>query len=175
MSVRGLYRGKTPIGSATATNAPIYVDSDDNLLKLIPAGTGTTEKVIETGNARQVTPTAAVALTAVQSGITVLLNASAGFAITLPALAAGLKYRFLVGAAFATTNFTIVTASNATVIQGGAIVNSVYVPAVDEDTISFVATAETIGDYVEVECDGTNWLVSGVGALDGSITFTDAA
>lgn len=175
MSVRGIYRGKTPVGNATASNAPIYVDSDDNLLKVIPAGTGSTEQVIETGTGRQVTPTAAVTLTAAQSGATILLNAAAGFEITLPALAAGLRYRFQVGAAFATTNFTIVSASSTNIIEGGAIVNSVYVPAVNEDTISFVATAETVGDYVDVECDGAKWLTSGVGALAGSITFTVAS
>lgn len=119
------------------------------------------------------TPTGAGAVVA--GGGVVFLNAAAGFALTLPAVAAGLRVRFIVGAVFATTNFTIVTASSANVIQGGAIVNSVYVPAVDEDTISFVASAETIGDYVELNCDGTNWLCEGVGALAGSITFTVAS
>ena len=116
------------------------------------------------------TPTAVTDLTGVDSGKTIYLNAAEGFAIGLPTLAAGLKFKFVVGAAFATTDFTIVASTN--VIQGGAIVNSVFVPAVTENTISFVATAETIGDYVELECDGTNWIVSGVGAAAGAITFT---
>lgn len=120
----------------------------------------------------QLTPTAAATLTAADSGKTVLLNATEGFAITLPAPVAGFYCRIKVGAAFATTNFTVVTDSGDDVIQGGAIVNSVFVPASNEDTINFVATAETIGDYVDLECDGTNWLSSGVGALAGSITFT---
>lgn len=118
------------------------------------------------------TPTAAVTLTPADSGKTVFLNAAAGFAITLPAPAAGLKYKFLVGAAFATTNFTVVTDSGYNVIQGGAIVNSTFIPAADEDTINFVATAETVGDYVVIESDGTNWLAEGVGAAAGAITFT---
>jgi hypothetical protein len=118
------------------------------------------------------TPTAAVALTPNDSGKTVFLNAAEGFAIILPAPAAGLNYKFVVGAVFATTDFTIVSDSGADVIQGGAIVNSVFVPAANEDTITFVATAETIGDYVVLESDGTNWLVEGVGAAAGAITFT---
>jgi hypothetical protein len=116
------------------------------------------------------TPTATGALTGLDSGKTIYLDAAEGFELTLPALTAGLKYKFVVGAVFATTNFTIVAATN--VIQGGAIVNSVFVPAANENTISFVATAETIGDYIELECDGTNWYASGLGAAAGSITFT---
>lgn len=120
----------------------------------------------------QMTPTAATTLTAADSGKTILLNAAAGFAITLPAAVAGLKYKFLTAAAFATTAFTIVTDSGDNVIQGGAIVNSVFVPAADEDTITFSASAETVGDYVELESDGTNWLCNGVGAAASSIAFT---
>lgn len=116
------------------------------------------------------TPTAAVTLDAADSGKTIYLDAAAGFAISLPVVTNGLKYKFIVGLAFATTDFTIVSTTN--VIQGGAIVNSVFVPAVDENTISFVATAEAVGDYVEIESDGTNWYVNGVGAGAGSITFT---
>lgn len=115
---------------------------------------------------------AAQTLTVEDSGKTFYFNAAAGAQVTLPAVAdaKGFKGRFYTGLAFATTNWTIKAASN--VIQGGAIVNSVYVPAVDENTISFVATAETVGDYVDLDCDGAKWIVSGVGALAGSITFT---
>lgn len=118
----------------------------------------------------QLTPTGAVTLDAADSGKTILLSAAAGFAISLPAVTAGLKYKFVTALAFATTDFTIVSATN--VIQGGAIVNSVFVPAVNENTVSFVATAETLGDYIEIESDGTNWYVNGTGAAAGSITFT---
>ena len=120
------------------------------------------------------TPTAATTLTVADSGKTIFLSAAAGFAITLPEPAAGLKYKFVVAAAFATTNFTVVTDSGDNVIQGGAIVNSTFVPAANEDTINFVATAETVGDYVEIESDGTNWYAKGNGASAGAITFTAA-
>lgn len=120
--------------------------------------------------AAQTTPTAAVTLTAADSGKEIYLDAAAGFAITLPAVTAGLKYKFIVGSAFATTDFTVVAATD--VIQGGAVVNSTFVPAANENTISFVNTAETVGDYVELSSDGTNWYASGNGALAGAITFT---
>lgn len=114
--------------------------------------------------------TAAKTLTEEDSGKVFTLNAAEGVAITLPALEKGLEYEFIVGAVFATTDFTIVSSTN--VIQGGSIVNSVFVPAANENTISFVATAETLGDKVRLICDGTNWYAEGVGAGAGSITFT---
>lgn len=45
MAIRSIRRNPTnPAGyPGTANAAPIYVDSDDNKLKIIPAGTGTTE------------------------------------------------------------------------------------------------------------------------------------
>jgi hypothetical protein len=60
------------------------------------------------------------------------------------------------------------------IIQGGAKVLNSDVPAESEDTISFVATAEKVGDYVELWSDGTSWFVDGRGAATGSITFTTA-
>lgn len=119
------------------------------------------------------TKTIAVAttLTDSDSGKVLILNAAAGKVVTLPSVAVdGFNIKVVVGAAFATTNFTVVAPTAK--IQGGAIVNSTFVAAADENTISFVATAETVGDYIEIVSDGTNFYVNGVGALAGSITFT---
>lgn len=44
MPTTGLRRGKVVQGYATPSNAPIYVDLDDNKIKVIPAGSGTTER-----------------------------------------------------------------------------------------------------------------------------------
>lgn len=41
--IRSIRRGATLVGSASSTSAPIYIDSDDDKLKMVPAGTGTTE------------------------------------------------------------------------------------------------------------------------------------
>jgi hypothetical protein len=46
MPTRNIRRGSTILGPATPDAAPIYVDSDDNKLKMIPAGSGTTEVTI---------------------------------------------------------------------------------------------------------------------------------
>jgi hypothetical protein len=117
---------------------------------------------------------AATTLTAADSGRHYSLNAAAGAQITLPAVAtsAGLNFRFTVQALFATTAWTILAASN--VIQGGAIVNSVNVASANRNTITFAHAADTIGDYVQLHCDGVNWYVSGVGTTAASITFTTA-
>jgi len=98
-----------------------------------------------------------------------------GAAVTLPAPSAGKWFTFVVGAAFATTNWTVVTKDNATIINGNVVVAGAHVAGADEDTISFVATAESVGDWVHIWSDGTSWFVSGSGVTTGSITLTDAA
>lgn len=116
--------------------------------------------------------TGALTLTIDDSGKIFSLNAAAGAQLTLPAVATsgGFKAKFVVAAAFATTAWTIKAASNK--IQGGAIVNSTWVPGADENTITFAYAAETIGDFIDLECDGTNWYANGVAAAAGGITFT---
>lgn len=55
MSVRNIVRRATIQGVATPSNAPIYVDSDDNKLKMIPAGSGTTEvEVVDVSSAQSI-------------------------------------------------------------------------------------------------------------------------
>jgi len=110
-------------------------------------------------------------LTQFDSGKEFTLSASAGAQITLPSVAKkGFKAKFTIGSAFATTNWTIKSLTS--IIQGNADVNSTLVPASNENTISFVATAETIGDFIEIYSDGVNFYADGIGALAGSITFT---
>lgn len=53
MPARGIRRGATIVGYATTTNVPIYVDSDDNILKYVPAGSGTTEVEVLDASATQ--------------------------------------------------------------------------------------------------------------------------
>lgn len=121
--------------------------------------------------AKTLTPTEATVLTAADSDSIIFLNAAAGFDITLPAVAAGLRFKFIMGALSATTNFRVVSPA-ATIIYGGAVVNSTFVVADQETYINFVVSAEKIGDWVEVICDGTNWLVNGNAEGAGAITFT---
>lgn len=121
--------------------------------------------------------TGATTLTKGDSGTVYILDAAAGATVTLPALAEGLKFKFIVGASFATTNWVIASAEgdniNGIIMDMGATVAGV--PAAGEDFINFVASAETVGDYVEFLCDYSNsqWLVSGACAANGGITATD--
>jgi hypothetical protein len=119
--------------------------------------------------ARVIPITAATTLDDNASSGVFTLGLATGVAINLPAPIAGFKARFIVKAAFATTAYTIVAPT--AVIYGGVIVNSVNVPAAAKQTISLSASAETIGDWVEVVSDGTNYYVSGVGTAAASITF----
>jgi hypothetical protein len=112
---------------------------------------------------------AARTLTASDSGKIFVLSAAGGAGITLPAPTAGLNFQFYVGALFATSNW-VLTAPTA-IFQGGAIVNSVNVPCAAKATVNFVSTADTVGDYVTLIADGTNYYVRGVGTAAGAITF----
>ena len=116
----------------------------------------------------------ATTLTKADSNKVFILDAAAGVTVTLPALADGLRFKFIVGAAFATTNFVIASAEgdniNGIIADLGA--TPAGIPASGEDQINFVASAETIGDYIEIYSDGTNYYVNGFGAGTGSITFT---
>ena len=113
--------------------------------------------------------TAAKVLTLADSGNTFVLKAAGGAAITLPAVAEGFKIKVITGQLFSSTAWTIVCPS--AIGQGGAIVNSVFVPAADETTITVAHAADTIGDYLEIESDGASYFISGVGALAGAYTF----
>ena len=120
---------------------------------------------------------AAQTLTAADSGKVFILDAAGGATITLPALKDGLRFRFVVGAAFASTNWIIDSAEgdniNGIISDMGATVAGV--PAAGEDQVNFIASAETIGDWVELICDYGNsqWLVSGACTANGGITVTD--
>ena len=119
---------------------------------------------------------AAATLTAKDNGKTFFLDAAAGATVTLMPGAVGARVKFVVTSAFATTNW-IVASSEGDNISGNLLVAGAHVAAAAEDQINFVATAESVGDWVEFLWDNANsqWIVSGVGALSGGITATDPA
>lgn len=111
-------------------------------------------------------------ITAAESGKTFFLNHATEFVSTLPAPAAGLRYKFIVANAPETASYTVVTNGGANIIEGIADVNGSAVPAVNEDTITFTDGAAAVGDWVEVISDGTSWFVSGQGVAATAIAFT---
>jgi hypothetical protein len=123
------------------------------------------------------TITAIKAVDAAESGTTFFINNATGFATTLPAPAAGLRYTFINKLANTSGNHTIVTTSSANIIKG--MQNSVAGDAGDvgtaDDTISFVANSSVAGDRVDVISDGTSWFAYARSTLAASITFTQAS
>lgn len=112
-------------------------------------------------------------LTIAESGKTIYFG-TAGVDITLPAVAtaAGVVYRFVVSANFATTSMTIATSGGEDKIYGSLEVAGAVVLCAAEDTVTFVNTAELPGDWVELRSDGTNWYISGQAGTSGAITCT---
>lgn len=130
-------------------------------------------------SAKAETVSAANVITAAESGKTFFLALAGGFASTLPAPAAGLKYRFVVSVA-PTTAYTIVTNGSANIIKGG--INELEVDTGDDgpydndaDTLTFVANVAVVGDWVDFESDGTSWFIRGQTNADGGITLTTAS
>lgn len=202
MAIRSIRRQATNPGAyvATPNSAPIYVDSDDNILKVIPAGSGSTEvQVVDASSAQTLTNkiltaptitspvisglatteltevvTTTNVITAAESGTSFILNSATAFVSTLPAPAAGLRFRFTIGqTAPSGGNHTVVTNASANIIDGGAMVAGAEVSASDEDSINFI-DGGLPGDFVEVWSDGTNWYVNGRATTAAKLTFTAA-
>ena len=111
---------------------------------------------------------AAKTITAAENGTTFMLTGIVGYALTLPAPTVGLKYKFIVQDLFATTDW-VITATGA--IMFGTVMEASTVQAIaGATTINLELAADTIGDMISVESDGTNWYVSGAMAQAASVT-----
>ena len=115
------------------------------------------------------TLTADATLTVEDSGKTFLLDAI-GEDLVLPAVAAGLNYKFICQVTTVTTDWTITAAT--AVIQGSATVAGAVVAASDETVITLVVAKFLPGDWITLESDGTNWYVAGQVVTALGITFT---
>jgi hypothetical protein len=121
---------------------------------------------------------AASTLTADESGKTVFLKLSTGFATTLPLPVMGASFEFIVGTNPSSGGYTIVTSGSANIIKG-QVYSSDLNAATDGDletsggdTITFVAAKAVAGDRVELRCDGTNWFMYGFCSVFDAITIT---
>jgi hypothetical protein len=129
---------------------------------------------------RQLTETveAANTLTAAETGKTCFLGHATEFVTTLPAVAAGLHFKFIVSLAPAGAAYTIVTPAGADLIYGNIVSSADAGGSADStagtkaDTITFVDGQAAVGDWVEVVCDGTYWYAFGVCGDEDAITFT---
>jgi len=146
-----LYKGGTAIG-ASANELNMAADISANV-----------ETVITTN-----------IITADESGKTFFLDLAGGFASTLPAPAAGLRFSFIVKTA-PTTNYTIVTnGTTQKVLKGLVLVAADGVGDVSTGgtTATFAANQALPGDRIDMICDGTIWYMKGFAQVAAGITIT---
>jgi hypothetical protein len=176
--IRSLTRYKTIKGYASDGSAPIYVDSDDNRVKLIPTGGGTTEVILQEagGVAAYETLITTRVLTLADSGKTFGLKLVGGFTVTLPALstAAGFHARFIVEVS-PTTAYIIASAEGDNLVGVAAAADGLAVTVQGgfvADSANFVANLAVIGDTVDITAVGvTGWSAQGTVAVGGGISF----
>ena len=175
LGVVGLFGDNKQSDLGGATNFDIvdvtdgyYVDGS-SVINGSGAFTGTVSGTL-TGSLKepQVTPAASTTLTVAQSGSTFNLG-TAGVNLTLPAVAssAGVKYKFVISAAYATDNITVTSAEGDN-IEGSLLVAGAVVDCDASDVITSVADGENLGDFWEIFSNGTKWFIGQSGALTGS-------
>jgi len=111
--------------------------------------------------------TADTTLTYSDSGKTIFLDA-VGEAVLLPAPLAGIKYKFIVTAAVATTSWTV--AATGALINGSVTEAGLVQLAAAETTITVVFTKAIAGDWFTLESDGTSWFLAGQLSVASSFT-----
>jgi hypothetical protein len=182
--IRSVTRRPTVAGFATAGSAPFYVDSDDNRVKIIPAGSGTTEVVLQEAGGASVYErlTAARVLTAADSGKTFALALAGGFTVTLPALStvSGFRVSFIVEIAPTTAYIISAATADLDTMAGlvfgadGASSGANSVTTFSADQYNFVANVALIGDKLDMEQVGiAGWsghALIAIGATGGTFT-----
>ena len=91
------------------------------------------------------------------SGKTYILENTVARTITLPAVKAGLKFKFIVSNSTAAS--TIVTNEGTALIKGGILLATAWETLAG--TTLTAATDNVVGDWVDLVCDGTYWYISG--------------
>ena len=107
-------------------------------------------------------------LGAKDSGKTYFLESTVARTITLPAVKAGLKFKFI--ATDTTADSSIATSEGTALLKGGAECGDAYLTLAG--TTIIVEAAGAVGDWLEMVCDGTYWYVSGHGAHDASFSVS---
>ena len=102
------------------------------------------------------------------SGKVYMLYSTVARTITLPAVAAGLKFKFI--ATDTTADSSITTSEGTALFKGGAECGDAYLTLAG--TTIIVEAAGAVGDHLDFICDGTYWYVSGHGSHDASFSVT---
>ncbi len=178
MSIHGIARRATVNGNATPTTAPIYVSSTDNRVRLVTAGSGSAEVILQEASGASMFETLVTTrvLTTADSGKTFFLALAGGFTVTLPVLTAGFNCRFIVSIAPTTAYIIIANAANLDKMAGSVFEQTGGVGDVETtataDQMNFVASTAIVGDQADVCSDGTSWFGRMFVSAAGAGTFT---
>ena len=176
MAIRNIRRQATnPLAApGTPDSAPIYVDSDDNILKIIPAGSGTTEvQVIDASSTQTLTnktltnpaisgvaPVAyttgtSLSLTQALHANRVVFVTDVASAYVLPlATATGDKYTIILGATqtgagtIKVANASDTFVGTAILFQDGGDAAVSFAAAATDDTVDLLGTANSTGGMI---------------------------
>jgi len=102
------------------------------------------------------------------SGKTYMLYSTVARTITLPAVQAGLQFKFI--ATDTTADSSIATNEGTALLKGGAEAGDAYLTLAG--TTIIVEAAGSVGDHLDFICDGTYWYVSGHGTHDASFSVS---
>ena len=102
------------------------------------------------------------------SGKIYMVSSTVARTITLPAVAAGLKFKFVM--TDTTTDSSITTKEGTALLKGGAECGDAYLTLAG--TTIVLEAAGAVGDHLELICDGTYWYVSGHGSHDASFSVS---
>ena len=124
---------------------------------------------VQAGQSSSMAAGTTVTITALNSGTTYLINMTGVNAITLPAPAAGLHFKFVVGTAGASV--TTIIAATAGHLYGNIIEGTPDVDPIGALDVVTIAAAAVVGDSVELHgIDSTHWLVLGLTSANNGIT-----
>ena len=102
------------------------------------------------------------------SGKTYFLESTVARTITLPAVKASLKFKFI--ATDTTADSSIATSEGTALLKGGAEAGNSYLTLAG--TTIIVEAASAVGAWLELVCDGTYWYVSGHSAHDAGFSVS---
>ena len=102
------------------------------------------------------------------SGKIYMVYSTVARTITLPAVSAGLKFKFIM--TDTTADSSIATKEGTALLKGGAECGDVYLTLAG--TTIVLEAAGAVGDHLELICDGTYWYVSGHGSHDASFSVS---
>jgi len=162
MSIRNIRRqASNPLAApGTATSAPIYVDSDDNSLKIIPGGQGSTVEVTlfpSTSPSIQLTATAITVAAGADANKVYYATLGSGtqtFTLPTAASAPGQRNTYVCGSA---AGEILINPNAADQISAkGLVDHSTSVKPAAGTGIKNTAASNVLGDHITLVSDGVN-------------------